>query len=72
MGNGRRVVALHVGWQPIVGAITVNTTTEGGAGRVLKCCFVVILLLLLLLCGDEELEMIRLLNIVHHHRITMA
>ena len=58
---------------PVVGAITINTTIEEVAGQVLQCCVVIVIVVVAVVCCDEELEMLmRLMNIVHHHRITMA
>ena len=58
---------------PVVGAITFNTTIEEVAGQVLQCCVVIVIVVDAVVCCDEELEMLmRLMNIVHHHRITMA
>ena len=57
---------------PVVGAITFNTTIEEVAGQVLQCCVVIVVIVVdAVVCCDEELEMLmRLMNIVHHHRIT--
>ena len=58
---------------PVVGAITINTTIEEVAGQVLQCCVVIVIVVDAVVFCDEELEMLmRLMNIVHHHRITMA
>ena len=55
------------------GAITINTTIEEVAGEVLQWCVVIVIVVDAVVCCDEELEMLmRLMNIVHHHRITMA